>query len=80
MFWTRLSRLVAKEITLGKSVALECDIPLILVVTNYSGSEMLAASGLVDDGRKVQHYSPRILPKVLIYDPGHTVGLLASMR
>lgn len=32
---------------LGKAIALECDIPLICVVTTYSGSEMTAACGMV---------------------------------
>ena len=42
-------------IGLGKAIALECDIPLICVVTTYSGSEMTAACGMVEGGRKIQY-------------------------
>jgi alcohol dehydrogenase class IV len=62
-------------IGLGKAIALECDIPLLCVVTTYSGSEMTSACGMVEGGRKVQHHSPRMLPRVVIYDPEPTVGL-----
>ena len=62
-------------IGLGKAIALECDIPLLCVVTTYSGSEMTSACGMVENGRKVQHHSPRMLPRVVIYDAELTVGL-----
>lgn len=62
-------------IGLGKAIALECDIPLVCVVTTYSGSEMTAACGMVEGGRKVHHVSPRMRPKVVIYDPELTVAL-----
>ncbi|NKB58270.1 MAG: iron-containing alcohol dehydrogenase [Alphaproteobacteria bacterium] len=62
-------------IGLGKAIALECDIPLLSVVTTYSGSEMTSACGMVEGGRKVQHHSPRMLPRVVIYDSELTVNL-----
>ena len=62
-------------IGLGKAIALECDIPLLCIVTTYSGSEMTSACGMVEGGRKVQHHSPRMLPKTVIYDAELTVGL-----
>jgi maleylacetate reductase len=62
-------------IGLGKAIALECDIPLLSVVTTYSGSEMTSACGMVEGGRKVQHRSPRMLPRVVIYDSELTVNL-----
>ena len=62
-------------IGLGKAIALECDIPLLCVVTTYSGSEMTSACGMVENGKKVQHNSPRMLPRTVIYDAELTVGL-----
>ena len=65
-------------IGLGKAIALECDIPLICVVTTYSGSEMTAACGMVEGGRKIHYASPRMRPKAVIYDAELTVGLPVS--
>jgi len=62
-------------IGLGKAIALECDIPLLCVVTTYSGSEMTAACGMVEGGRKVHYTSPRMRPRAVIYDAELTVGL-----
>lgn len=62
-------------IGLAKLIALELDIPLIAVVTTYSGSESGAGQGMLVDGRRVYHNSPRMLPKTVIYDPGLTTGL-----
>jgi alcohol dehydrogenase class IV len=66
-------------IGLGKAIALECDVPLLSVVTTYSGSEMTSACGMVEGGRKVQHHSPRMLPRVVIYDSELTVNLPTSI-
>jgi len=66
-------------IGLGKGVALELGIPLICIVTTYSGSEMTDACGMLDGGRKVMHQSPNMRPKTVIYDPELTVGLPPSI-
>ncbi len=62
-------------IGLAKAIALELDLPLISVVTTYSGSEMTALQGMLEDGRKVLRRSPRMLPRTVIYDPELTLDL-----
>jgi maleylacetate reductase len=66
-------------IGLGKGVALELGVPLICIVTTYSGSEMTDACGMLDGGRKIMHQSPNMRPKTVIYDPELTVGLPPSV-
>lgn len=60
---------------LAKGIALELDIPIIAIATTYSGSETTALQGIRDGGKRVNHRSPRMLPKTIIYDPALTVGL-----
>ena len=62
-------------IGLAKAIALELDIPLISVVTTFSGSETTSMQGMLENGAKVMYKSPRMLPKTVIYDPDLTVGL-----
>ncbi|MBT5667184.1 MAG: iron-containing alcohol dehydrogenase, partial [Rhodospirillaceae bacterium] len=66
-------------IGLGKGVAIELGVPLLCIVTTYSGSEMTDACGMLDGGRKVMHSSPNMRPKTVIYDPELTVGLPPSI-
>jgi maleylacetate reductase len=66
-------------IGLGKGVALELGVPLLCVVTTYSGSEMTDACGMLDGGRKVMHQSPNMRPRTVIYDPELTLGLPPSI-
>ncbi|MDH5749697.1 MAG: iron-containing alcohol dehydrogenase, partial [Rhodospirillales bacterium] len=62
-------------IGLAKLIALELDIPLITVVTTYSGSETGEGQGMLVGNRRVAHRSPRMLPKTIIYDSDLTRGL-----
>lgn len=63
------------SIGLGKAIVLDCDIPLLCIVTTYSGSEMTSGCGMVENGRKVMHKSPRMLPCTVIYDAELTLDL-----
>ena len=66
-------------IGLGKSITIELGIPLLCMVTTYSGSEMTDACGMLDGGRKVMHKSPHMRPNTVIYDPELTLGLPSSI-
>ena len=60
---------------LGKAVVLELDVPLIAVPTTYAGSEMTPIHGRTRDGRKETGRDPRVLPRVVVYDPELCVGM-----
>ena len=60
---------------LAKSIALEFDIPIIAVVTTYSGSETTEFQGMFEDGKRVLKRSRRMQPKTIIYDPELSVDL-----
>lgn len=65
-------------IGLAKAIAHDTGAPIIAVPTTYSGSEMTAISGITRDGVKRTEGSPRMLPKVVVYDPELTYGLPAA--
>ena len=60
---------------LAKAVALDLGLPVVAVPTTYAGSELTAIYGLSRDGRKQTGRDPRVLPKVVLYDPALTVSL-----
>tara|TARA_B100000676_G_scaffold183737_1_gene180675 strand:+ start:233 stop:1303 length:1071 start_codon:yes stop_codon:yes gene_type:complete len=60
---------------LAKGIALELDIPIVAVITTYSGSETTSMQGMLDGGAKKMFKSPRMLPKTVIYDPDLTAGV-----
>ena len=60
---------------LAKAVALNLAIPIVAVPTTYAGSELTTIYGLSKDGRKQTGRDPRVLPKVVLYDPALTVSL-----
>lgn len=61
---------------LAKAIALEFDIPIISVVTTYSGSETTGLQGIIGrDGVRTNYRSMSMLPKTLIYDPELTLDL-----
>jgi maleylacetate reductase len=64
---------------LGKVLAVTCDLPLIVVPTTYSGSEMTAIWGRTTDGRKHTAHDIRALPRTVIYDPDLCVGMPARL-
>jgi maleylacetate reductase len=59
----------------AKAVALETDVPIVAVPTTYAGSEMTPVYGLTSGQRKRTGKSPKVLPKVVNYDPELTFSL-----
>jgi maleylacetate reductase len=60
---------------LAKAVALDLAVPIVAVPTTYAGSELTTIYGLTEGGRKQTGRDPRVLPKVVLYDPILTVSL-----
>lgn len=55
---------------LAKAIALEGGMPIVSIVTTYSGSETTALQGIIGhDGVRTNYNDMRMLPQVLIYDP-----------
>ena len=59
----------------GKAIALTSSLPVIAVPTTYSGSEMTTIWGVSEAGGKKVGRDPKVLPKVVIYDPALTLDL-----
>jgi maleylacetate reductase len=59
----------------AKAVALETELPIVAVPTTYAGSEMTPVYGLTSGQRKRTGKSPKVLPRVVIYDPELTFSL-----
>jgi maleylacetate reductase len=64
---------------LGKAVAVETGLPLVVVPTTYAGSEMTPIYGLTSDNDKTTARDPRALPKIVIYDPSLLTTLPAAV-
>jgi maleylacetate reductase len=64
---------------LGKAIAVNTDLPQIVVPTTYAGSEMTDILGETKDGVKTTRRSPAIQPETVIYDVDLTLGLPAGM-
>jgi diphthamide biosynthesis protein 2 len=60
---------------LGKAICFRTRLPHICIPTTYSGSEMTAILGELQDGKKVAVTNPRILPSTVIYDVTLTMQL-----
>lgn len=60
---------------LGKAIALDSGLPIIAIPTTYAGSEVTPIYGLTDAGVKKTGRDPRVLPKVVLYDPELTLTL-----
>ncbi|HEX6468485.1 MAG TPA: maleylacetate reductase [Streptosporangiaceae bacterium] len=60
---------------LAKAIAKETGIPILAVPTTYSGSELTPVWGLTAGGRKTTGTDPRVLPRVVVYDPELTLSL-----
>ena len=60
---------------LGKAIALESSLPILAIPTTYAGSEVTPIYGITEGGMKKTGRDPRVLPKVVIYDPVFTTGL-----
>ncbi len=66
-------------IGLGKIIARDSGLPLMVVATTYSGSEMTPIWGMTEDGIKRTGKDPKVLPRVVIYDSELTTGLPIGM-
>jgi maleylacetate reductase len=54
---------------LGKAIAVQTKLPLVVVPTTYAGSEMTPIYGLTSDGEKKTARDANALPQLVIYDP-----------
>ena len=63
----------------AKAVALTTGLPVIAVPTTYAGSEVTPVWGLTEGERKTTGSDPRVLPRVVVYDPELTVSLPAGL-
>jgi maleylacetate reductase len=66
-------------IGLAKGIALTTGLPIIAIPTTYSGSEMTPVQGITEGGVKRTTRDPRLLPKVVIYDPELTFDLPSAV-
>lgn len=64
---------------LAKMVARELDVPIIAVPTTFAGSEATEVWGHTENERKVTGRDPRVLPKVVVYDPDLLSDLPAAL-
>lgn len=62
-------------IGLGKALAFETKLPLAVVATTYSGSEMTAIWGNSDGKVKRTFRNTEVAPRLVLYDPDLTHGL-----
>lgn len=63
----------------AKAVALTTGLPIVAVPTTYAGSEVTPVWGLTEGGRKTTGKDPRVLPRVVVYDPELTLTLPAGL-
>lgn len=59
----------------AKAIAKETGLPILAVPTTYAGSEMTPIWGLTEARLKTTGRDPRVLPRVVVYDPELTVSL-----
>ena len=64
---------------LGKAIALDSGLPILAIPTTYAGSEMTPIYGITESGLKKTGKDPRVLPRVVIYDPELTLSLPVGM-
>lgn len=66
-------------IGLGKAIALNTDLPQIVIPTTYAGSEATPIIGQTENGLKSTQRTLKVLPEVIIYDVDLTLTLPAQM-
>lgn len=66
-------------IGLGKAIALNTDLPQIVIPTTYAGSEATPIIGQTEKGLKTTQRTLKVLPEVIIYDIDLTLSLPAEM-
>ena len=62
-------------IGLGKAIALQSDLPQIVIPTTYAGSEMTPFIGQTENGVKTTQRTLKVLPETVIYDVSLTLSL-----
>jgi maleylacetate reductase len=60
---------------LAKAIAKQTGTAILAVPTTYAGSELNPVWGMTADGRKTTGRDPRVLPRVVVYDPELTLSL-----
>ncbi len=60
---------------LSKALAIHTDLPQFVIPTTYAGSEATPILGQTEGGIKTTLRDPRILPRVVLYDPELVVSL-----
>ena len=60
---------------LAKAVARDTGLPILAVPTTYAGSEMTPIWGQSDQGEKTTGRDPRVLPRIVVYDPVLTITM-----
>ena len=60
---------------LAKAVARDTGLPILAVPTTYAGSEMTPIWGQSDQGEKITGRDPRVLPRIVVYDPVLTISI-----
>ena len=63
---------------LAKAVARNTGLPILAVPTTYAGSEMTPIWGQTDHGEKTTGRDPRVLPRLVVYDPVLTISMPAD--
>ncbi len=66
-------------IGLGKAIALRTSLPQIAIPTTYAGSEATPILGQTEDGIKTTLTDPKVLPRVILYDPELVASLPPAM-
>ena len=64
---------------LAKVVARDTGLPILAVPTTYAGSEMTPIWGQTDHGEKTTGRDPRVLPRLVVYDPVLTITMPADL-
>lgn len=64
---------------LGKAIAWRTGLPQIAIPTTYAGSEVTPILGQTENGEKTTLTDPKLLPKIVVYDPELTTGLPADV-
>jgi len=64
---------------LAKAIALESALPIIAIPTTYAGSEVTPIYGLTEGGIKKTGRDPKVVPRVVIYDPALTISMAMSL-
>ncbi|MFS0823912.1 maleylacetate reductase [Bacillus sp. 1P02SD] len=63
------------SVGLAKAIALNTNLPIIAIPTNYSGSELTHVWGITTDGIKTTGRNPVVKPKVVLFDSELTMHM-----